>query len=72
MAQQSALIAKTALVVALSGMLIVSGCGRKGALDRPGATPAPTSDETAAVPEPESAEAETPKEDRPFILDAIL
>lgn len=72
MTQNSASITKVALIGALAGLLVLSGCGRKGSLDQPGTVPADPV-QTGAVPETNAEEPESPpKEDRPFILDAIL
>ncbi|MEP3277856.1 MAG: lipoprotein [Stappiaceae bacterium] len=70
---RTGVIAKTALVVMLSGLTILSSCGRKGSLDEPGAVTQSEPDGAAPAggatePEPDTP----PKEDRPFILDAIL
>ncbi|WP_173509268.1 LPS translocon maturation chaperone LptM [Sinorhizobium psoraleae] len=57
--------ARLALVLAIPGLVLI-GCGRKGDLDRPGATtlntkaPAGTVEEKATVA------------DRPFLLDPLL
>ncbi len=38
------------LVIALIAVLALAGCGRRGSLDAPGATPAATAPQTEAAP----------------------
>jgi len=55
---------KTICAMALLGA-VLTGCGRKGPLERPGATPVPTTASTE-----ETTAAATPE--RRFILDGLL
>ena len=54
---------KTICAVALIGT-VLTGCGRRGELERPSATP---------VPQASAGEAQAPAaQERPFILDGLL
>lgn len=57
-----ALIKSTCVAAAL--VVGLSGCGRKGELERPGVSATPVTDPAETR--------ETPVEDRPFILDGLL
>lgn len=56
---------KRAVVLALVA-LVVAGCGRRGALDRPAGPAA----EAAAPAQPGSVNTDVP--DRPFVLDPLI
>ena len=57
----------TFFILALSAAgIVLSGCGRKGDLDRPGAT---NINRKAA---PGEMEQKAPAQDRPFLLDPLL
>jgi len=58
--------ARLAVLLAISGV-VLTGCGRKGDLDRPGATTPINTKAPAATAEPERT-----VEDRPFLLDPLL
>lgn len=54
----------TILLIALSGALALSACGRRGPLGAPGATAnPPAADQKASEPQ---------VEDKPFILDGLI
>ena len=59
-------VARVALLLAIPGLVLV-GCGRKGDLDRPGATTSINTKTPAGTAEPKQ-----PVEDRPFLLDPLL
>ncbi|OCW58281.1 LPS translocon maturation chaperone LptM [Hoeflea olei] len=60
---------KLICVMALAGA-VVAGCGRKGALERPGASPAPAAAATSTGED--DAPATPPAPERRFILDSLL
>ena len=58
--------ARLALLLTIPALVLV-GCGRKGDLDRPGATTSINTRAPAGSPEPKQT-----AEDRPFLLDPLL
>ncbi|WP_018235418.1 lipoprotein [Ensifer sp. BR816] len=58
--------ARLALLLAIPGLVLI-GCGRKGDLDRPGATTSINTKAPAGTAEPKET-----VEDRPFLLDPLL
>jgi predicted small lipoprotein YifL len=57
------------LVVTVGLVLALAGCGVRGSLETPKATPEPTASADSGQGKPEG---ETPKEHKPFVLDGLL